>query len=401
MKGRTKSFDKGILLLVLIAVIIGASATLIALQLRSDKITEDVKENRLITILVMVHDSERLLFAELMLYHPETGNGALLDIPGEWGDIIDTLERMDRIDVLYDPANTDAFEQKVEDLINLDISYTIDFDLAGIEDAVDILEGLNLFIASPVEIMDEDRMVLVPSGSVVLDGMKTGTYISFEDEYESDLEYRSRHQKFLQSLLKKIGERTDYLTGAQVFPKFFGSFKTSLGRRAGMSLIKELAHLDADHLILKAVHGDRVGVDAQVLLFPYSNGNFVRESVRQLVSALENTEVISEKELTVVLEVLNGTTKQGLASRTRQLFMNFGYEVDRYANADKIDYEKTVVISRTSDIAAAQRVASLIRCNNVEQRQYLEVDSGADLAAATIDVTIILGMDFDGRYCKE
>ena len=67
----------------------------------------------------------------------------------------------------------------------------------------------------------------------------------------------------------------------------------------------------------------------------------------------------------------------------------------------KIDYEKTVVISRTSDIAAAQRVASLIRCNNVEQRQYLEVDSGADLAAATIDVTIILGMDFDGRYCKE
>ena len=75
--------------------------------------------------------------------------------------------------------------------------------------------------------------------------------------------------------------------------------------------------------------------------------------------------------------------------------------VVNYANADKIDYEKTVVISRTSDIAAAQRVASLIRCNNVEQRQYLEVDSGADLAAATIDVTIILGMDFDGRYCKE
>ncbi len=401
MKGRSKSFDKGIILLVLIAVIIGATATLIAFQLRSDTITEDVKENRLITILVMVHEQDKLLLTELFLYHPQTGNGALLDIPGEWGDIIDSLERMDRIDVLYDPENTDEYRHKIEDLINLEISYTIDFEISGVEDVVDLLEGLNLFIASPVEIMEEDRMVLVPSGSVVLDGRKAATYLSYEDENESDLEYRSRHQKVLQAMLKKIGERTDYLTQSEVFAKFFGAFRTSLGRRAAQSLVEELQHLDADHLILKPVHGDRVSVDDQILLFPYSKGNFVRESVRQLVDALTNTEVISERELTVVLEVLNGTTKQGLASRTRQLFMNFGYEVDRYANADKVDYEKTVVISHTSDITAAQRVASLIRCSKVEQRQYLEVDSGTGLAAATIDVTVILGNDFDGRYCKE
>jgi hypothetical protein len=81
--------------------------------------------------------------------------------------------------------------------------------------------------------------------------------------------------------------------------------------------------------------------------------------------------------------------------------VNFGYEVERYANADRFDYEKTVVISRTNDMVAAQRVASLIGCKNIEQRQYLETESGTNLTAATIDVTIILGMDFDGRYCKE
>lgn len=400
MKRRNRSFDKGIILLAVIALIIGVSATLVALQLRSDKITEDVQEGNLISILVMVHEDEALLFTELFLYHPETGKGALLDIPGEWGDIIESLERMDRIDVLYDTGNTDPFKRKIEELISLDISYTLDFDLAGVEDAVDILEGLEMFIAGPVEMMEGEQPILVPSGSVVLDGMKTRTYVSYTDVNESDLEYRGRHQKFLQAFLSKIGSMSDYLSTEEVFNEFYGSFKTDLGKRAVLALIQEIRKLDADRLILKPVHGDRVKVDDQILLFPYSKGNFVRESVRQLVDALANTEVVSEKELTVVLEILNGTTKQGLAARTRQLFINFGYEVDRYANADRFDYEKTIVISRTSDITAAQRVASLIRCSNVEHRQYLETEAGAGSGEA-IDVTIILGMDFDGRYCKE
>jgi polyisoprenyl-teichoic acid--peptidoglycan teichoic acid transferase len=403
MKGRTrkKSIDKGIIILALIVVVIAVSATLLALQLRSDKITEDIREGRLISVLITIHDEDTLHFSEVFLYHPETGNGALLDIPGKWGDVIEPLERVDRIDMLFDTDDSEAYRAKVSELIQLDIAYTLDFDAQGIEDAVDILEGLDLFIADPVEIVEQEKLVLVPSGSVVLDGRKTQTYISYSDENESDLEFRTRHQKIIQSLLKKIGEKNEYLDREDVFREFSKTFTTSLGKRAAVSLIDELHKLDADHLILKAVHGDEVIVDEQVLLFPHSNGKLVQESVRQLVEALANTEVISEDELTVVLEVLNGTTKQGLAARTRQLFVNFGYEVERYANADRFDYEKTIVISRTNDMLSAQRVASLINCANLEQRQYIEPEAGTNLAAATIDVTIILGLDFDGRYCKE
>ena len=400
-KSRTKGFDKGIFILALIVLIIGASATLIGLQLRSDKITEDVKEGQLISVLILVHDENGLLFTELFLYHPTTGNGALLDIPGDWGDVIETVNRMDRIDVLYDPGNSEPFKEKIEELINLDISYTIDFSLDGLEDAVDMLEGIDLFIASPVEIFDSDGITLVPSGSVVLDGMKARTYVSYEDDTETELEYRSRHQRSIQAIIKKISENTDYLAVEQVFSVFYDSLNTSLGKRAARSFIEELRRLDADHLILKPVHGDKVKVGEQVLLFPHSEGKLARESVRQLVDALANTDVISERELTVVLEILNGTDKQGLAARTRLLFVNFGYEVERYANAATSDYEKTVVISRTGDLAAAQRVASHIRCKNIEQKQYIDGPTGADPSIANIDVTIILGMDFDGEYCKE
>jgi hypothetical protein len=401
VRNRKKSIDKGIVILILIVVVIGVSATLLALQLRSDEITEDVRDNELVSVLIMVHSDDNLHFSELFLYHPATTNGALLDVPGHWGDVIASLERVDRIDTLFDASNPEDFKAKVSDLVELDIAYTLQFDLQGLEQAIDIIEGIDLFIADPVEIVEEDKLVLVPSGSVVLDGRKASTYISYSDESESDLEIRTRHQKTLQSFLQKIGERKEYLLQEEVFKTFYGTFQSSLGKRAVISLIEEIGRLDADHLILKSVHGDEVIVDGQELLFPHSNGKLVQESVRQLVDALANTEVISEEQLTVVLEVLNGTTRQGLAARTRQLFINFGYEVDRYANADRFDYEKTVVISRTNDVLAAQRVASLIRCSNIVQRQSMETDFGTGTSNSDIDVTIILGLDFDGRYCKE
>ena len=107
--------------------------------------------------------------------------------------------------------------------------------------------------------------VLVPSGSVILDGKKTATYLSYIDENESELEFRTRHQKVIQSFLYKIGEKNEYLSREDVSRVFLETFSSSLGRRAAVSLLNELRKLDADHLILKAVHGDEVVVDEQVL----------------------------------------------------------------------------------------------------------------------------------------
>ena len=239
MKGRERkrSIDKGIVVLALIVIVIGVSATFLVLQLRSDKITEDIREDRLISVLIMVHDGGKLLFSQLFLYHPTTGNGALFDIPGDWGDVIKPLERVDRIDTLYNSADPEEFKAKVAELIQLEIPYALQFDLKGLETAVDILDGIDLFIPDPVEIVEEERLVLVPSGSVVLDGRKAGIYVSYADGSESDLESRTRRQKVVKSLLKKIGERNEYLAGEEVFRVFYKAFDTSMGKRAYASFV--------------------------------------------------------------------------------------------------------------------------------------------------------------------
>ncbi len=396
---RRQGFDKGIIVLGLIVLILGASSIILYTQLRSDKITDDIKDQRPINILFMVHEQESLVFSELFLYQPLTGKGALFDVPGTWGDVIDSLERMDRIDVLYRPGNPAIFKEKVSELFGVDIPYFVDFNVSDVEDAVDLLEGLEMFIANPVELEEGDEIILVPSGSVVLDGMKAVQFVSFVDANESDLEYRGRHQKFVQSLLKRMSEKSEYMQNATVFDVFYNSMDTNIGKRAFEALVKELGSLNVDYIVSKLVHGDKVAVDDQILLFPHFKGNLVRESVRQTIESLANTEVLSEAELTVALEILNGTEQTGLASRTAQLFANFGYEVARIGNADREDYAATVVIAR-SDLSVAQKLAGLIGCTNVEQEQTTSSEMGTEISPVAIDVTIILGLDFDGRYCK-
>jgi hypothetical protein len=75
------------------------------------------------------------------------------------------------------------------------------------------------------------------------------------------------------------------------------------------------------------------------------------------------------------------------------VFQSFGYEIVSLANADSADYLNTVVLDRKGRLEAAQKVAELIRCKRV----YSRLSEGGDL---TIDVTVLLGKDFDGRYCK-
>ena len=61
------------------------------------------------------------------------------------------------------------------------------------------------------------------------------------------------------------------------------------------------------------------------------------------------------------------------------------------ANADRDTYDQTVIQDHTGDIELVSQVADVIKCENITQR---------DNPNEFIDVTIILGRDFDGNYVQ-
>lgn len=390
---RRGKWDKSIVLLILIVIVVAAAGILGYLQLRTDVFAEKLKSGEPVAMLFCIGGDQEYAFFELLLYHPDTNRGAILYIPGNVGMIIESLKKVDRIDALYERGNLDLLIDKVEELAAIDIPFFIDLQDSELERQVDLLGGLELFIPNPVDSSFAGRRVLLPSGSVILDGDKIRDFIAFEDEMENEVDSVGRKQRFLQALLKSIAD-SDLLEQKSAFEVFRANMDTNLSPRALRSFVLELKQLDNEKIVFQRVLGSSRIVDGKELLFPHFDGQLLKEIVKQTLETISSQEPFSEDELTVTLEVLNGTNVGGLARRAANVFQSYGYDVGLVANADNAEYERTVVLDRKGRLEVAQRVANLIRC----QRVYSRLEETIDMS---IDVTIILGTDFDGRYCKE
>ena len=399
---RKKGFDKSILLLIFIFLIIAGAAVFFVFRFRTDRITEAIQEEEPFSLAFLVTEAEELLFTEVFMYHPATERGAVLDVPGNTGIIIDSLKKIDRIDVLFTEERTESYISRIETLIDQPIPYFIRIDIDDLISFIDLVEGIEMFIANPVEEVSEESMVLLPSGSVRLDGAKVKTFLTFrQEDAEGEFEKTNRQLKFMQSFLKQIGTKSEELLHDNVFELVRSFIQTNLEKNALQAYIREMENLDVELLVFQRVLGIERGVDQKVLLFPHYDGKLLKETVKQTKESLATSKVTANPGGTVRLEILNGTKRNGLASRTAELFKSYGFEVIKVGNAENFDYEKTVVIGRSDDINKAQEVAGLIDCKKIRTEQKPIMESDEDFNSDFVDVTLILGSDFDGRYCKD
>ena len=71
------------------------------------------------------------------------------------------------------------------------------------------------------------------------------------------------------------------------------------------------------------------------------------------------------------------------------------------ANFEEKVIEKTVVVSVNGDRTTAEKVAEIILCNEISYEPGNYFEDAEDTALNNAEIIIILGKDFDGRYCKE
>lgn len=386
---RPFTLDKSVIPLALILVLVLASAAGLAILLGDDAVEEAIKADRILNVLFVFDRGGKAAATELFFFYPATGRGAVLDVPGDTGLILSSQKRVDRIDAVYKPRSLETYREEIEGLLATKVTYRIHLDEKGFADAVDLLEGLELFIPQEISV-EEPEPVRLPRGAVFLDGDKVGQYLAYVDPEEAEGEAAARRQKLFQAFIRRIGEKAAWVSRPEVFPRFRACFRTDLADEAFRRLIGELARLDADRLVLQRVTGAYRSVDGKRLLFPHYDGELVKDIVKQTLNALSATgATVGDKIFTV--EILNGTPARGLAKRTAEIFQSFGYDVVSVGNATRDDYERTVVVDRLDNPEAARNLGAVIRCTNT---------SPGGEGEAVSDFTIILGGDFNGRYCS-
>jgi anionic cell wall polymer biosynthesis LytR-Cps2A-Psr (LCP) family protein len=394
--------DASIALLAAIVLLLVGGIIIAVYSLRSDPMDEILSGDRVISVLYIIEQNQKPLSTYVLMCYPKTRRVAIFDIPGEIGMLLQRVRRVDRIDTVYNPQRVSPYENEIERLLGIDITFTIVMNTENLGKAVDLIKGVELFIPSAVNIRDEGELVLFPSGISRLDGDKAISFINFQVADEDREMAVFRRQRFFLGFLKRQAEMNGELKNNAVSQLYQSFLQTSFNQRTRLHLFDEFAVMDLDRVNIQVVGGNLREVSGNTLLIPYYDGNLVKEIVRQTLGTLTSPMdgAISDRVFTV--EVLNGTSVNGLAGRTAEVLRGFGYDIISISNADHAEYEKTVIIDRSGLEEMAKNFAGIIRCNNIrfeaQNRDALEDELALQNLEYRSDFTLIIGRDFNGRY---
>ena len=396
--------DASIILLLIIAVLLVVGIVGTVFALRPDPFQESFAEGKPINTLFIIESEETPFSSYVLMFYPATRRGAIFDIPGSLGLIIQQINRMDRIDAVYDPRRIAPYRNEIERLLGIDIAFSIVITLDNLSKITDLIQGVEVFIPSQVDVF-LDEHILLPSGVSKLDGDKARLFISYYLPDENRELVNQRRQRFFMGFIRGLGEQSHFLGTPQVSTLFYSFLNTEMNQRTLVRLINEIAAIDMDRISIQTVGGDIREVSGQTLIFPHDNGARIRDIVRQTQGILIQEPGSYFVDRTFTVEVLNGTTQTGLAARTAELLGGFGYEITTFGNADRNDYDRTLIIDRSGYREMAIAFGDIIRCSNIRfdapDQQNVEDDFIIRSFENRSDFTIILGRDFNGRFVTE
>ncbi len=396
MKGSKIDASALLLLAMALLLVIGGIVTYNAI--RTDPVQEALSGDLVVNTLFVLEKDGLPLGSYVLMYYPATKRAAVFDVPGAVGLIIASVNRVDRVDTLYTPRKIDAYLKEIENLLGIELPFSVVIKMEAVEKIVDLLEGIDLFIPDALEVYDGPASILLPAGKVRLDGEKAVVFGTYSLPDEDPAESVTRRQHLFLALLRRIGEQNAYLRQPAVATLYHSLLEVNIPPRARDRLFAEFMNIDSDRVTVQAVGGNLKEVSGKQLLFPYYDGSLIKEIVNQTLAALtrQSDAMVSERVFTV--EVLNGTPTSGLARQTAELLKGFGYDVLTVGNADRGDYEETEIIDRSGNADMAKNFAEVIRCRNVRAEERESVVTDTPSFEYKADFTIIIGKDFNGRY---
>lgn len=398
---RLRDEQKGAILLGIIVLIIVVVSVIMAASLKKDNVAEMLSDDQIVRVLNILEDDDgSVIFTNLLIYYPVSGKAASVNIPGNTAAIYQSLGRVDRIDQVYKEKGYEAYKSEIEKLLACKIPFYMSMKFSDFIKVTDMLGGMRVFIPAPVDsVSEKGERWLLPSGAVTLDGDKISTYLKYTAEDETDFDVQERYQNVVAAFYLMLHDKKNVLFARKNNFKCLKKFITvNLNDDDSRRLLLQISNMDSETIARQTITGRIRIMDGQRLLFPLNNGEFIKEAVKQSTNMLiSNSGTYASR--VYVLEIKNGTTVQGLAHNTSILFQNASYDVLSAVNADRNDYEKTVIIDHIGNKEIASMVGNFIHCTNIQEEEVKLSGPESD-ASADVDFTIILGKDFDGRYVR-
>jgi polyisoprenyl-teichoic acid--peptidoglycan teichoic acid transferase len=284
------------------------------------------------------------------------------------------------------PGGGPALAKKtIEHNFGLKIDYYARIDFRGFERIVDTLGGVEVDVERAIRddaYPDENYGIMsihIPAGRQLMDGEVALQYARSRHS-ENDFGRAERQQR----LLLAIRDRAMNLNVIPRLPSLMGTLfdmvqtdipATEFLRFA--TLARDIGKNDIGNLVIDTkLVTPFTGQGGADLLMPN------KPEIRRAIAALLADPAIREE--AAAIEVSNGTSQAGLATKTGEYLMERGFDVVEVSNADGSDYQKTRIIASPEK----KQTATLLAKSLGLDQQAVTLQSGG-----APDILVILGED--------
>ncbi len=394
-----KNFDPALIFVGIIVVLVLGLGIFLILQIRTDEVSAHLDTGKVVPILLTVVEDDVPVLSQVILVQPKTRRLALIDIPENLGAIFGSLSRVDSYEMLFKEKGIEEYRASIAKMLDQPIAFHLVLNRNQMITMIDLFEGLPIFIADSIDHAKDGVFTRIPSGNIVLDGEKALAFINYKDANERGQELSTRKWSFTKALIGRWGMMGQKMQDSSKLSHLIMSqLTTNMDEKAFQVFCSMLSKVELSSMVTQRIIGTVRPVDTnegkKSLLFPHFEGQLVKDSLRQVLTNLESTEDPKDGQGMIRIEILNGTTLSGLAKKTKDLFQSYGFEVVSMGNAPSTDLANTMVIDRKGKPALAERAAKIIKCERISAQ--IEASTAQD-----VDVTIMLGKDFDGWNVKK
>ena len=393
-EGKRSEFDLITMLLILFAIGIIVGAILFIFNFRESRVAQLLDEKGTLSTIVVENNGKRTETVFLGFYNATSRKAVFITVPDITRLRADYEDKSayDIIRNIYTKGGINVLRRTIEKLTNEHFDYYVVYDVKDAEKLVDLLEGVELDNPAGLSYMDTAKGVFIKvrKGFDRLDGAKARQLLLYKYGDSAQSSVVDIRKAFAEALLRRSKDIETVLEERKVFHRVFKTVKTNYNRKDMRVLARELKKMNGSQLLFYRMLGRNVVVGGEVYISPVENGEWLRERIGEVKKYLADQGPIPISDR-INIEILNGSSNPGQALSLRNYLLEYGLNIVHFGNALKNDFEKTQVIDRVGQPALARRVADVINCDEVSTK----VD-----ATLMVDVSIIIGNDFEGQYVR-
>lgn len=298
-----------------------------------------------------------------------------------------------RINSAYNQG-PDAVIQTVSNFTGLPIHHYVEVNFVGFRNIVNTLGGVDVYFEEPIR--ERDSGINVASGCVHLEGDQALAFVRVR-KIDSDFGRIRRQQLFMKLMMEKVMSPGTLLNPVKVVKLVnlvSDNIKTDqeLSVFGATNIAGRLRRFDTRSVDMRVIpsHSQLIGGVSYVIHQPdHTAALLAAIKERRPLPDYGRTGVSAIAPQDIRVAVLNGTRATGLAARGADELREKEFEVIGIGNADRSDYQKTVVFFQVGNGDKASMLASLYgaEIHQIPRRPF----ENAELA-------LVLGRDYaEGR----